>query len=470
MKGKGSNPISVLLIEDDLADIHYLKEILLEDSSYKFNIEYAGSISSALERIQGGNIDVILLDLFLPDCSGLTTFIELKPKIKEIPIIILTSLDDESLAIKAVKYGAQDYIIKWNISNTSMLAKTMRYSIERHNLLLEIERSSNNRFYKIIEKNADGIIIVDKSGFILFTNPSAETLFERSSQELIGEQFGYPLVDGETSEIDIVKKSGQIAIVEMQVVELSWEGDLVFLASLRDITERKETELLLLQSEKLASIGRIAAGIAHEINNPLTNVSIITHTLRERLINLDIPESILRKLDLIKKNIDRASSITKELLHFSKQKTISMSSLDINEVIESSLLLLESRLKNIIVHKNLSYCSDIMGDYLRLEQVCINIINNAVEAMNNNGDIFIATYEKGNHVIVEIRDTGCGISKETMPRLFEPFFSTKDTGSYVGLGLSICYSIIDEHKGHIKIDSRKEEGTTIIIDLPKDFG
>ncbi|MEO5356966.1 MAG: ATP-binding protein [Nitrospirae bacterium YQR-1] len=458
--------IKVLLVEDDDQDIDYLKESLSEFNICTFELSYAKSLRTARDQLHESSFDVILLDLFLPDSTGIETFEKLRLTAKKKPIIILSTLDDENLAIRAVKQGAQDYIFKWKI-NEKVLARTLCYSIERNRLLVEIEQSGENRFFKIIERNADAIVIVDKSGFILFVNPALENMFGRPCNELIGELFGFPMVDGETIEIDIVNRAGAMKIAEMRVVELPWEGEMVYLASLRDVTERKKTEQLLYQSEKMVSIGRLAAGMAHEINNPLSNILLITHTLKNRLQNSNVDNYLIKKIDLIKKNIDRATMITRELLSFSRHSSPNMIIIDINEVIESSLTLVSSKLKIIEISKKLSVVSDIKCDYMRLEQVFINIFNNAAEAMPFGGQLTITTKQSEEFVETIVADTGCGIQDDHIKNIFDPFYTTKENGTSIGMGLYICYGIVTEHNGSIEITSSKGVGSTVTIKFPK---
>ena len=236
-----------------------------------------------------------------------------------------------------------------------------------------------------------------------------------------------------------------------------------------DIETRKKLEnhlKLLAQSEKLASIGQLAAGIAHEINNPLTNASLNVQTLKIRLKDEVWDKEILQKLESVERNVDRASGIARELLEFSRQKETVFVPLNINKVIDETLTLLEYRLNNVTMHKRLSEVPAVTGDASRLRQVLINIISNAVEAMPDGGDIFVSSSHDDSHVKVEVTDTGIGISEGHISKVFDPFFTTKDVGSGTGLGLSICYGIINQHNGTVEISSDEGKGTKVTIKLP----
>lgn len=236
-----------------------------------------------------------------------------------------------------------------------------------------------------------------------------------------------------------------------------------------DIETRKKLEhqlKLVAQSDRLVSLGQLAAGIAHEINTPLTNASLNVETLKNKLENCCGYDDVLSKIDGIGRNVDRAATIAKELLQFSHQRELRLIPVNINNAITSVLTLLKYKLKGITIHQNLSDVPDVMADNRRLEQVFLNILSNSIEAMPDGGDIYIATMSGNGMVSLQICDTGSGISKENMPRVFDPFFTTKEIGEGTGLGLSICYSIIHQHRGSIEIASTFGEGTTAIVKLP----
>lgn len=237
-----------------------------------------------------------------------------------------------------------------------------------------------------------------------------------------------------------------------------------------DIETRRKLEQQLkrlAQSEKLVSLGQLAAGIAHEINNPLTNASLNIQTLKKRIQNSAADKDILQKLEAIERNVDRASTIAKELLQFSRQRKSEFIPLNINNVITNATTLLRYRFNGITIYQDLSDIPDVIGDPGKLEQVFINILNNSLEAMPEGGEIFISTsHDRDGQVKVEITDTGVGIPEEYLSRVFDPFFTTKEVGAGTGLGLSICHGIIKQHNGSVEISSTIGKGTTVTIKLP----
>ena len=244
----GDRILKILIIEDDFSYAQLVEKILNRSSGTRFEVESCDCLSKGLERLARGDIDVILLDLLLPDSSGLDTFVRVHIEVPHIPIIIVTSIDDEILALNAVQSGAQDYLIKREVNNNHFV-RSICYATQRHSL--QRMKNSNDLSYdgfylrNVIENNGDGIIIVDKDGVTNYINKAAEEMFGRSATELIGEFFGFPLVKGENTEIDILTRGGQQIVGEMRVVEILWEGKTAYLASIRDITDRKKKEKAL---------------------------------------------------------------------------------------------------------------------------------------------------------------------------------------------------------------------------------
>ncbi|MEW6334808.1 MAG: ATP-binding protein [Thermodesulfobacteriota bacterium] len=223
---------------------------------------------------------------------------------------------------------------------------------------------------------------------------------------------------------------------------------------------------LLYQTEKLFSLGQMAAGIAHEINNPLTNASLVSQTLQARLKSHDGASDMVEKLAAVEKYIDRASAIAQELLLFSRQKEPEMVPLNLIDTLEGSLTLLRFRFKNIVLRKDLAPVPTVMGDPGKLEQVFVNILSNSLEAMPEGGTLTVASSGKNGRVEIRLSDTGSGIAEKDLPQVFDPFFTTKDVGEGTGLGLSICYGIIKQHRGDIEISNAKGRGTTVTVTLP----
>jgi two-component system NtrC family sensor kinase len=240
--------------------------------------------------------------------------------------------------------------------------------------------------------------------------------------------------------------------------------------NLFDIEKRKRYERQtrrLVQAEKLASLGQLAAGIAHEINNPLACASLGVERLKTKLrSNGKIGDAALEMLDVAERNIDRASAIAKELLQFSRSRETRFVPVDINRLIEGALLLMQYKLREHKASTQLAPLPLVLGDAGKLEQVFINALSNSIEAMPDSGEISISTCTEGQSVVIRISDNGTGIRPEDLGSVFDPFFTTKEIGNGTGLGLYISYGIIAQHKGEIEIESRPGQGTVLTVRLP----
>ncbi len=217
------------------------------------------------------------------------------------------------------------------------------------------------------------------------------------------------------------------------------------------------------QSEKLTSMGILAAGIAHEINNPLTNASLNLEMLRDFVGG---KEKIDRKLDSIDRNIVRASSIAKELLQFSRETETPFERIDLNERIRSSTILIKNQELSSIINLRLNEIPEVMGIPYKLEEVFINLLMNSIDACHKEDSIEVETYHRSSQVVVEVTDTGHGIQAEHITKVFDPFFTTKEIGKGTGLGLSVCYNIIKQHRGEISLVSSEQGGTIVTMTLP----
>ncbi|KPJ69952.1 hypothetical protein AMJ44_01315 [candidate division WOR-1 bacterium DG_54_3] len=232
--------------------------------------------------------------------------------------------------------------------------------------------------------------------------------------------------------------------------------------------EIRKMQAHLVEQEKLASLGKLAAGIAHEINNPLGGILIYSHLLLEDTKKKSPQYDNLKK---IVKETSRCKDIVKGLLQFARPKDPEMIKTDINEILENSLSIMERQVLFQNINLERKYSTDlpkIVADSAQLQQVFMNIILNAAEAMDGNGTLTIKTCLQGDgeHISIEFTDTGHGIKEEDKMRLFEPFFTTKEVGKGTGLGLAISYSIIQKHEGTIKVTSQEEKGSTFTVILP----
>jgi len=286
--------------------------------------------------------------------------------------------------------------------------------------------------------------------------------------------------EAEDYENSIMTKSGEERIIAWHNTTLTDEkGNIIgTLSSGKDITKRKQTEEELIRSEKLVSLGQLAASVAHEVNNPLAGIMVYVKLLlkkhKEKKLQVEDTKEQLLKMD---KELDRTTRIIRNLLDFARQSEPAIRPVEIGKVLEAALLLVghQISLENIKLEKKLdAELPLVLADFDKIQQVLINIIMNAIQAMSDGGNLTIATsVAKGirineflkDTVRIDIRDTGIGIPEENLSKLFTPFFTTKEKGKGVGLGLPVVHGIIEQHKGKIEVESESNIGTTFTIYL-----
>src|SRR3984893_16551296 len=239
--------------------------------------------------------------------------------------------------------------------------------------------------------------------------------------------------------------------------------------SARDVTELKRWEEQLIQAEKLAAMGQMLAGVAHELNNPLTAILGVTELLRD---SEGVQENTKRQLELTHRQARRAARIVQNLLEFSRPAAPQKKPVDVNTIVERTLQLQDHSLRRNNVQVDCHPQPDLpagIGDANQLIQVCLNLISNAEHAIREvreTGRVQIRIGRIGGHISVTVQDDGVGVAQEALPKLFDPFYTTKRPGGGTGLGLSICMSIVREHGGSIDVETLPAGGSAFTVYLP----
>jgi PAS domain S-box-containing protein len=361
----------------------------------------------------------------------------------------------------------------------------------------EMIRQSEERYRNLVETAPDVIYSLSiKDGILLSLNPAFESITGWKAAEWIGKPFSeliHPddlslalemtnlIAQGEKPpihELRIMMKSGIYSIGEFTSAPQFENGKVVAeFGIVRDITERKKVELekesltkQLLQSEKMAAVGQLAGGVAHEINNPLGVILGFSQSLLHR-VKPDDP--LLMPLQSIERESKRCKNLVQDLLTFSRVGKVEREKCDINEIIKSSLSLVEAqtKVKSVELIKEFGeYIKEAMVSRNQVQQVIINLCNNAIDAMPGSGKLIVrtlmASVDHKDYVEIQIQDNGIGIPKELQTKIFEPFFTTKEVGKGTGLGLSMVYEIIQKHQGRIELESELGKGSTFRILLP----
>jgi two-component system NtrC family sensor kinase len=232
----------------------------------------------------------------------------------------------------------------------------------------------------------------------------------------------------------------------------------------------KKAQERLIQGEKLSSLGRLAASIAHEINNPLAGIltyaKLLVRTLEEAAPDDAGRTKIIGQLKLVERETQRCTAIVRNLLDFARERPLKLGEVDVNAAIGEALFLIanQSRMQNVTLQQALSPVPPIEADFGQIRQALVNILINACDAMPSGGTLHVATERVGEQVEISVRDTGVGIAPDDLKKVLDPFFTTKEKGT--GLGLSVVYGIVERHGGALRIDSTPGQGTVVTITLP----
>jgi PAS domain S-box-containing protein len=322
------------------------------------------------------------------------------------------------------------------------------------------------------ELNPDPVIETDPNGVVTYLNPAGRKEFP----ELLTAVEKHPILTSLKPTLAALQsKKKKSLVIEVEVGNRIYEQRVSCIPAcerlrsyIRDITERKKMEERLIETDRLASIGELAAGIAHELNNPLTSVIGFSQLLMEK----DVADDVREDIKVIYGEAQRTAQVVKGLLTFARKHAPVKQLVNINSIIEKVLELraYQQRLSNIQVNTRFAPdLPEIMADYFQLQQVFLNIIINAEHFMieaHNRGTLTITTERIRDIIRASFADDGPGISKETLGHLFDPFFTTKEVGKGTGLGLSICHGIITEHGGRIYAKSKSSKGATFVVELP----
>lgn len=261
-----------------------------------------------------------------------------------------------------------------------------------------------------------------------------------------------------------LERNGRKLTYRMALFPLSFRQQEGWLLTIEDLTERVNMRHQMARMDRLASLGRMSAGIAHEVRNPLTGVSLLLDELHDRLLGQKTDQSLIRRA---LGEIERLESLVSEMLRFSSIKVPKLIACRVGKVLDDSLFLIRSqchRQQIKLIEDIPSELPDILLDEDRMKQVVLNLVNNALDAMPAGGELRVSAEQRQEDILITIADSGEGINVDQLPLVFEPFFTTKGQGT--GLGLSICYNIISEHGGDIQIDSVLHQGTRVQITLP----
>jgi signal transduction histidine kinase/DNA-binding response OmpR family regulator len=509
------NPMRVLLVEDDPGDARLIQAMLPATDAVKFEFTRTASLSEAIASLNHAPADIVLLDLDLPDSSGLDTVDSLSKVAPDVPLVVLTGYADENTKVAAVLNGVQDFLIK-GCTPADMLSRVLCHAVERQKAEGRLRESE--RFLRTtLEALPSLIAILDDSGTVLMANHAWRSFAASGNSAGIVTDEGANYLDGDPVAKDEKCPGFSPFITGLQAVLEGKQGclDLEFscqysgeqrwfngratpftsgnapkvIVSFDEITERKKTERALhayqeqiRQTQKMEAVGRLAGGVAHDFNNLLIPIIGYGELLLEEFCSND---TACRSIEEIIRAGNSAKALVHQLLAFGRKQPLDVKSLQINEVIKELKGLLQRTIREDIQFR-MDLAPDlpcIKGDAGQLEQILINLAVNAQDAMPGGGMLTIETTEviiddactnacaaPGSYVMMAVSDTGHGMTPEIQAQIFEPFFTTKERDKGTGLGLSTVYGIVKQHGGYIWVYSEPDKGTTFNIYLPTTTG
>ncbi|CUS87778.1 PAS domain S-box-containing protein [Candidatus Kryptobacter tengchongensis] len=507
--------MKILIVDDVSESLELLKEVF---ETMGHAVLTASNGIEALKILEQEKVDAIISDVLMPKMDGFQLCREVK-KIeffKNVPFIFYTANytdpEDEKFGLSL---GADAYLVKpvdiqilintvekllqkekYQVSKIESIGDDVQYLREYNTILIrkledkmyELERAnemlrkmneelqiSHEQYKSLFENAGKPIFIVQpETWMVLDANDQAEALLKCTRDEILNLNFakykkffqplfkGVRVVNFETTMIDF---EGTEKFVEMTANLIGYAHTSTIQVIVSDLTEKRKIQEELIQTEKLASLGRLSASIAHEIRNPLSAINVNLQFLLKKF-----PEGAQERkyLDLALEGVRRIEKIVEATLNFAKPSKPIVKEENINDVINATLPLVEiSTLKKKIeiITKLEPNLPKVKIDFKQIQQVILNILTNAVDAIDNAGQIKIKSYREMendmDYVVVSISDTGCGIPKDELTKIFEPFYTKKSDGT--GLGLAISKQVMNQHDGKIEVESEVNRGTTFYL-------
>lgn len=476
---KSATQVKVMLVEDDADDALLTREYLEEVENFKFEVSWEHDVAVAKQKIINGNYDVFLIDYRLGSESGLDLIQFFQNQGIRAPAIILTGQGDLRVDIDASTYGAFDYLVKTEL-NSSVLERSIRYALSQSKVIRELDEKEK-KYRSLFQRSIDPIFLASDKLVLVDVNSSFVNLFghEASSNTSIPIASIFANTDDYAYFLNTLKEIEHVKDFEVTLITHNGERkpcilNCVFIPDqasefccyqgiIHDLSLRKQAENDMLIAERLSLTGKIARTIAHEVRNPLTNLSLALDQLRG-----EIPlnnESATLYGDIIERNANRIEQLVGEMLNSSKPKQLHLELTGIEQVVNDTLALAIDRIKLNQIELRKTYAENlprILVDKEKIQIALLNIIINAVEAMEpEKGVLAIEVVLIDNIVTLTIADNGKGIPAGDIGKLFDPFFTGKETG--MGLGLTSTKNILNSHSATIEVKSEEGRGTTFFI-------
>jgi PAS domain S-box-containing protein len=492
----------LLVVDDDETNRDILRR-QLERQGY--TITTTGNGQEALRLLAESHFDLVLLDIVMPEMNGFETLSILKAdsRLRSLPVIMISAMDEMESVSRCIEMGADDFVSK----PFDRVILASRISAVTRRRRTEAERSElAERLRLLLESTSEGVFGIDLHAKCTFINAAALKLLGFSREELLGQPIHefihyrrpdgskYPfnecpmfraITSGEASRVTtdyLFRKSGESFPVEFSSNPIIQEGEIQGAVKIfSDISERKRTEEKFRQTAKLESLGVLAGGIAHDFNNLLTG---ILGNASLMLWSGSLTDADREKLEYVVQSSERAAELTQQMLAYAGKGKIEVRSVEVATVVRETANLMGTLIpKTVRLRLDLGETALVEGDPSQIQQVVMNLVINAGESIGepHAGTITVKTREEfldaqrakkigteelaaGSYVVLEVTDTGCGMTPEIRARIFDPFYSTKFAGR--GLGLAAVHGIVMSHRGAIQVESAPEHGSRFQVYFP----
>ena len=489
--GPISAPLDVLLVEDNRQFTFLLKEHLHLSRPDMFRVHAVTRLAEGIERVHANQPDLVLLDLGLPDSQGLDTFTRMPAAAEGIPVVVLSGMDDQDLAMRAVRDGAQDYLAKGRLE-PELLVRSMLHAIERQKARERLAHASRllaaseRRFQGLLDESAEGVVILDKDFTCEYVNRTATTMLDQSRKDLVGERLDFLVSEDGAAEIDIVRPGNAPRRAEVRVVETRWDGAWALMLSLRDVTDRHridelrsklEEEELFSQQLKALDVSRseFVQTVTHELRAPLAPMKRALDMLLDGALG-ELTEPQQELLDVVDRNIERLARFATAALELSRLESgadLRMSPVDLSTTLETTLEPLQWKARNREIELAWQGDADlqVFANDDAVSEVVAILVDNALWTNSADTHVEVTARQRGPAFVeVSVSDDGNGVPDGALAMLMQSALPT-DTGSSgsaadATFGVQLCRNLIERMGGMFYTQARPQEGTTHRFTLP----
>ena len=498
----GKQPLQLLLVGGSERDFASLRELLAGANDRQVQMEYAASPEDAGDRLETRRYDLLLCGRESTDFAAFQLLRQMRQHGSRVPVIFLGDRADKAVIEAAIAAGVRQPLSRSDPrepgKERTSISTLNAPSAERQQLESE---ETLRKLSRAVEQSADTVIIMNRAGVMEYVNPAFETLTGYPRHELIGQTLAMLNSEQEGLELYLEmwntvrsgnvfrgivmnrKKNGENVIIEKALTPLRDGSGAIthFIATGRDITERRKLESDLQQAQKMDAIGRLAGGVAHDFNNLLLVISAYAELMLDSLAGED---PLRRNVGEIMTASRRAADLTRQLLAFGRKQMQALQVLDVNAVVGEITGMLPRLIGEdiLLVFVPGQDLGKVKADPIQIEQVVMNLAANARDAMPGGGTLTIETsamqvdesyvqrhpiVPPGDYVVLTVTDSGQGIAANHLPHIFEPFYTTKEAGKGTGLGLATVYGIVKQNAGFVWVYSELGLGTTFKVYLPR---